>query len=254
MRNKLPIALSLAALVVALLGAVPVAQSHGVFHAIFAHRAGAVDGKSAVGPGATLNRAAGKLVATKARGTDRGKFLKKFIPKVDSAVNADNATNAGALDGLDSTQLAPILRAQRDTGGGGTTLVGAGQTEINSVALTAPVAGFVVISGSVFLNNNGVRDFFDLIPLVDGATVGDGAKAVTELAADAAFGEVGSLAYTVAAPVTAGPHTVSQTTGPQTGTTDFFYNRNNLTVTFIPGNLGAVARPIGAAGRAPANG
>lgn len=102
MRNKLPIALSLAALVVALLGAVPVAQSHGVFHAIFAHRAGAVDGKSAVGPGATLNRAAGKLVATKARGTDRGKFLKKFIPKVDSAVNADNA---GTLDGLDSTAL-----------------------------------------------------------------------------------------------------------------------------------------------------
>jgi hypothetical protein len=105
MRNKLPIALSLAALVVALLGVVPVAQSHGVFHAIFAHRAGAVDGKSAVGAGAPLNRAAGKLVATKARGTDRGKFLKKFIPKVDSASTADNATNADTLDGLDSTAL-----------------------------------------------------------------------------------------------------------------------------------------------------
>jgi hypothetical protein len=109
MRNKLPIALSLAALVVALLGAVPVAQSHGVFHAIFAHRAGAVDGKSAVGPGATLNRAAGKLVATKARGTDRGKFLKKFIPKVDSAVNADNA---GTLDGLDSSAFARATQIQ----------------------------------------------------------------------------------------------------------------------------------------------
>jgi hypothetical protein len=40
-----------------------------------------VDGKHAVGAGATLNRAAGKLVATRSTGANKGKFASKFIPR-----------------------------------------------------------------------------------------------------------------------------------------------------------------------------
>jgi hypothetical protein len=40
-----------------------------------------VDGKHAVGAGATRTKAAGKLVATKRTGAQKGQFAKKFIPR-----------------------------------------------------------------------------------------------------------------------------------------------------------------------------
>lgn len=163
--------------------------------------------------------------------------------------------NADKLDGFDANQLAPIAVGQRDTGGGGTTLTAAGQTEVNSVAVTAPVAGVLVITGSVFLNSDAAAPtFYDLIPLLDGATVGDGAKAVTQLNTDATFGEIGSLAYSVTVPVAAGAHTVSQTVGPQTGTANFFYNRNNLSVIFSPQGSGVTTTATSTATAASANG
>ena len=48
----------------------------------YATNAGAVDGKSAVFAGATLNQAAGKLVATNRRGDDKGKLPGKFVADV----------------------------------------------------------------------------------------------------------------------------------------------------------------------------
>lgn len=44
MRQRLPILLSVTALVVAVLGATPYAEAHGVVHALFAHNADKVDG------------------------------------------------------------------------------------------------------------------------------------------------------------------------------------------------------------------
>ena len=67
----------------------------------FARNAGAVDGKSAVASSATLNRAAGKLVATASRGPDKGRIPGKFLADVPTTSTfgraydvVDNATGA----------------------------------------------------------------------------------------------------------------------------------------------------------------
>ena len=67
------------------------AIAHGV-HAAFAHNADKVDNKHAVGAGASIAQAKGKLVAT----GSNGKFASKFIPKVGAAVNADKLGNVAA--------------------------------------------------------------------------------------------------------------------------------------------------------------
>jgi hypothetical protein len=168
----------------------------------------------------------------------------------DRAINAASATNAnyanfagfaqGAneLNGLIASELAPYAAGQHDTSAASVTVTAGGQTEIDSVPIHTLGDRFFVISGSVFLNNNTAADtLFDLIPKVDGATIGDGTKATTKLAADtggAAVGEIGSLAYTAVVFVKAGDHTVTQTTGPQAGTADFAYNLNNLSVISVP--------------------
>jgi hypothetical protein len=86
--------LSATALVVAVLGWSTPAIAHGVRHALFAHNAGKVDGKSAVGSGATLNRAAGKLVATQGTGPNKGRFARKFINSAYAFVATPGATPA----------------------------------------------------------------------------------------------------------------------------------------------------------------
>jgi len=45
----------------------------------FARNAGAVDHKSAVGSGSTLSHAAGKLITTQAKGTNKGKIAQKYL-------------------------------------------------------------------------------------------------------------------------------------------------------------------------------
>jgi hypothetical protein len=64
--------ISIAALVMASTGSAVAAVS-------FARNAGAVDHKSAVGSGATLSQAAGKLVTTQAKGTGKGKIATKYL-------------------------------------------------------------------------------------------------------------------------------------------------------------------------------
>ena len=64
--------ISIAALVMASTGSAVAAVS-------FAQNAGAVDHKSAVGSGATLSHAAGKLVTTQAKGTGKGTIAAKYL-------------------------------------------------------------------------------------------------------------------------------------------------------------------------------
>jgi hypothetical protein len=125
-KQRLPLVISLVALGISVLGFTPLAEGHGVFHAMFAHDAGQVDGKSAVAAGATLQEARGKLVATRLRGPDAGKIPKRFIPKVDRATTANHANTAGraasaadadSVDGLDSTAFPIILWAGVDQSG-----------------------------------------------------------------------------------------------------------------------------------------
>jgi hypothetical protein len=70
----------------------------------YATNAGAVDGKSAVFAGASLNQAAGKLVATNRSGTDKGRVPGKFVADVAKTLSfsrayevADNAPGAPQL-------------------------------------------------------------------------------------------------------------------------------------------------------------
>jgi hypothetical protein len=174
----------------------------------------------------------------------------------DNATSANHATSAGnagnasyanfagfaqganELNGFNAAELAPEAVGQHDTSAAGVPVTGGGQTEIDSVPIFTARDGILVISGSVFLNNNTAAEtLFDLVPKVDGATIGDGTKATTKLAADTggtAVGEVGSLAYTAVAFVKAGQHTVAQTAGPQTGSGDFEYNMNDLSLIWAP--------------------
>jgi hypothetical protein len=64
--------ISIAALVMASTGSAVAAVS-------FARNAGAVDGKSAVGSGATLSHAAGKLITTQAKGAGKGRIAAKYL-------------------------------------------------------------------------------------------------------------------------------------------------------------------------------
>jgi hypothetical protein len=66
--------------------------------------AGAVDGKSAVSAGSTLDHAAGRLVATNSGGTDKGRLPGKFVADVARTLSfskgyevADNAPGAPQL-------------------------------------------------------------------------------------------------------------------------------------------------------------
>jgi hypothetical protein len=68
----------------------------------YAARAGSVDGKSAVHSGASLSEAAGKLVATKRSGTDKGRIPGKFVADV-----AKTQTISRGFDVADNAPGAP---------------------------------------------------------------------------------------------------------------------------------------------------
>jgi hypothetical protein len=89
------------AMVVALIALFVALGGTSVAAVSFARNAGAVDGKSAVFSGATLNSAAGKLVATIRSGSDKGKIPSKFVAGVPTSTSfakrfevADNQTVA----------------------------------------------------------------------------------------------------------------------------------------------------------------
>jgi hypothetical protein len=86
--GKLPIVLSVTALVVAVLGWSTPAIAHGVQHALFAHNSDKVDGKSAVASTASLDQAGGKLVATLGTGPNKGRIARKFVNSAYAKVNA----------------------------------------------------------------------------------------------------------------------------------------------------------------------
>ena len=118
------------------------------------------------------------------------------------------------------------------------------------MSVVAPVDGFFVIMGNAFVNNDsgGSPQPYVLTPKVDGVvqTV-PGWGGTFFMAPNGSAGERDQLDYTVTVPVTAGTHTVSQEIGPFSGTADFFWNNQHLTVMFIPGSRGQIlSSPRGA--------
>ncbi len=136
------------------------------------------------------------------------------------------------------------LWAQADTTPlSGVGVTGMGAAEINSVSIVAPGDGFLVISGGVAVSNASPSVvFYKLNAKLDGANLYSfGGEAVVQLDAFISNNRSDTLAYTVTAPVTAGPHTVSQTLGSVLETaTNFSYSRNNLTVIFVPAAAGTL--------------
>jgi hypothetical protein len=143
----------------------------------------------------------------------------------------------------------PVMWASTDEGPGIDIDADSGSVETNSVYIDAPSDGFLIISGNLFINNNGeLDDNFRLCPCVDGGGIfGQSFAVAAEAQENGTAGERISLAYTVTVPITAGPHTVSQEVWAVNHEDAFFYNRNNLTVLFIPSSLGTYsAASVGA--------
>lgn len=94
------------AMVVALLALVMATSGTAVAAVSFARNAGAVDGKSAVGNGASNRRAAGRLVATTRTGANRGRINHKYLQGV---MRGTSTTFGRAFDVADNQSLAPVL-------------------------------------------------------------------------------------------------------------------------------------------------
>lgn len=97
--NRENVKLIVVAVAVLLVAWTAPAVAHGV-HAQFAHNADKVDGKHAVGPGATLNTAKGKLVAHNSLGQLPAKFIPtSFVTEGEYGARPGTRLIAGGLVG-----------------------------------------------------------------------------------------------------------------------------------------------------------
>src|SRR4051794_37246971 len=97
-------------LVVSIIALVFAAAGTSIAAVNFAKNAGAVDGKSATGASASKNTAAGKLVATAAKGPLKGKIPARFleIPGVSGFVSGSKQTFSQIMDVTDNAANPPV--------------------------------------------------------------------------------------------------------------------------------------------------
>jgi len=151
--SRIAIGLAATALAVAIAGSgVPSAVAHGVEHALYAHNSDRVDGRHAVGAGATSAGRAGKLVATNSAGFLPNNILRKaadadrldglnstsFLRSTGTAVDADR------LDGVDSTGFsrtnARVLASSF--------IPATGSATSNQLTFTPAVNGLIVLTAT----------------------------------------------------------------------------------------------------------
>src|SRR5689334_17427501 len=94
-------------LVVSIIALVFAAAGTSIAAVNFARNAGAVDGKSAVGAASSSSRAAGKLVATAATGSLRGKIPIRFLEQ-GAYVSGSKQTFGQGMAVTDNTTNAPV--------------------------------------------------------------------------------------------------------------------------------------------------
>jgi hypothetical protein len=177
-----------------------------------------------------------KDLSAKARKALKGNRGLRGVPGAPGANGVQGPKGATGAQGPVGPDLEE-LRAQRDLTPGGTDLTGApsGRVQVNTVAITAPSAGFLIISGHAFVNNDSGATSYVIVPKLDGTAVNATGWGSTLFAgADTTATERFELSYTTTVPVAAGAHTVTQDLGPFGGTSLFFYNNNELTVLFVP--------------------
>ncbi len=121
-------------------------------------------------------------------------------------VAAGTATNLSAdeLDGKDSDEILPFVRAQKDVAPDSTQPQTEDSATANTVSITAPTDGFFVISGSMeFANFSSADQVFILRAKIDGAqTAGEAAVKLRP-------NDIVTQAFNVTVPVSAGQHTVT---------------------------------------------
>lgn len=154
----------------------------------------------------------------------------------------DVAADSDLLDGKDSAEILPIMFGQRDSTSTATTVINGGLVEISNRLFAVPADGYLVISGTVQVDNNGPENAFWLSPIVDNAPTLFPSWAARQIAAadGTGVGEMFTMSYTVVVPITQGIHTVTQTVGPASTTDDFAYNQQNLVVVFYPEDQGFI--------------
>ncbi len=117
----------------------------------------------------------------------------------------------------------------------------------NSLNISTPDPGILLINGSVFVNNRNLnQEFYYLQLFIDGTTANGHNFLSAFLAGPDAnpaaddIAEGFTLSYTYAyAVATTGAHTISQVIKPKAPTI-YSYNKNNLTVIFFPDLKGGV--------------
>jgi hypothetical protein len=153
----------------------------------------------------------------------------------------NQVVDAASVDGMDASELTPLLFADGDQSLGGTSVT-AGRVEVNSVTVDAPHDGFLVVSGRIFINNmSGVEKQYVLNLMVDGAHALPQPWAAAAGFEDAPEQNEGNIDYTVTIPISAGSHTITQEAGPYEETASFFYNQEALTVVYYPNSIGSLS-------------
>lgn len=150
---------------------------------------------------------------------------------------AGTATNLSAdeLDGEDSEQILPLVRAQKDPTPFLSDTVTGSNAQTNSVSINAPTDGVLMIFGSMWLYNPGTEDqYFTSRIRVDG-------EEETHVDVSGVGPSKGAnLTPNVTLPVSAGQHTVGLDAGRAGGSGDWSYTSNNLTVMFVPAGRAAM--------------
>jgi hypothetical protein len=208
-------------------------------------------------PKIKANAVTGAKVANNSiTGADVNEASLGAVPSATSATNATNAAsaaNADKLDNLDSTAFLGLGDARADGTASSTDIdnfVTTTYTNISSVSLTAPKAGFVFIVGTLSSEDDnsfaGAGSLFYRLA-VDGTGLSNDLF-YHQIASDETTGITGaSGAASAVVAVAAGAHTVSLQ-ARESGTGDFILGRD-ISVIFVPTGSGSTP-PFGPFGHA----
>ena len=165
--------------------------------------------------------------------------LKVGADQAPLTVNAEagTATNLSAdeLDGESSEEILPLVRAQKDPTPFLSDTVSAMSAQTNSVSITAPTDGVLMIFGSMWLYNPSTdqQSFSARIRL-------DGDEEAHVDASNVPANRSAGLSPSVTLPVAAGQHTVALEAVRSGGSGNWSYTSNNLSVMFVPAGRGQV--------------
>jgi hypothetical protein len=124
--------------------------------------------------------------------------------------------------------------AQVDNDFGGMFITDSGQIEINSIEVDIPADGFLIITGSAYVNNQENTDIdYILNPRVNGLSITPDGVASFHEALATGEGDQIDLNYVWTHPISAGAQTVSQVLGPRNGIADFFVDFESFNVLYV---------------------